>query len=263
MQSRSHLWCLMMMYPSLCGPCLAALFTYCFIPSTPESTGPFLWPCGMDHMLWPLLAPQEKNPYLLSPDFSSNHILRMRKHLSRPRCREDDRGRQKANGNVMTQQLQDVELNTGIRSMHEQGRSVHLFFRRNNKMLSAATKLRSFIQLSLARYVHHNEKKQGEKPSTYWVPIDAWRSSLPKITRKTLRRKTSVLLIDAAWCEGSQLKNCPQHAVQHLTAGHQEAWAKLPACPRPNHPCSTSTRPARGSAGPRADSLPSPGASEG
>lgn len=138
-----------------------------------------------------------------------------------------------------------------------------MFFRRNNKMLSAATKLRSFTQLPLARYINHNEKKQGEKPSTYWVPIDAWRSSLPKITRKTLRRKTSVLLIDTAWREGSQLKNCPQHAAQHLTAGHQEAWAKPPACPRLNHPCSISTRPARGSTGPRADSLPSPGASEG
>lgn len=41
-----------------------------------------------------------------------------------------------------------VESNMGIHSMLEQGRGVHLFFRRdNNKTLAAATKLKSFFQL--------------------------------------------------------------------------------------------------------------------
>lgn len=72
----------------------------------------------------------------------------MRKHLPRPRCKKGSRCRQKANSNMMTWQLEDVELNTGIRSMLEQGRDVHLFFRRDKTtMLAAATKLKSFFQL--------------------------------------------------------------------------------------------------------------------
>lgn len=47
----------------------------------------------------------------------------------------------------MTWQLQDVELNVAIHSMLEQGRDVHLFFRRvKTKMQAADSKLIDFFQ---------------------------------------------------------------------------------------------------------------------
>lgn len=149
--SSSHLWCLMMVCPSVCRP-----RSPCYVH--PEHTSQqgdscschrlCFRPCGRDNTLQPLPVHQEQHPYLCSLGFSSSHTLRMRKHLPRPRCKKGSRCRQKANGNMMTWQLEDVELNTGIRSMLEQGRDVHLFFRRDKTtMLAAATKLKSFFQL--------------------------------------------------------------------------------------------------------------------
>ena len=108
------------------------------------ASGPVVWTTCSNHCL----LHQEQHPYLFSLDFSSSHILRMRKHVSRPRYKKGNRWRQKANGNITTWQLQDVESNMGIRSVREQGRDVHLFFRRDKtKMLAAATKLKCFFQL--------------------------------------------------------------------------------------------------------------------
>lgn len=95
MCSSSLLWCLMVIYPSVCGPmspCCAHTQLH------PGHTSPqggscgchrlCIRPCGMDNTLQRLPAHQEQHPSLSLRDFSSSHTLGMRKHLPRPWCKK-------------------------------------------------------------------------------------------------------------------------------------------------------------------------------